>query len=123
MNLTEKDLVLDMIQSALTTEQTYFNQEMDKQDYYNKRESTSRPFTTDYSAPEAETNDYTGVPNIMNVQNGYGELDRPLPPTRDQQNGYSRHSISRDGQRSNLGTARAQHLETIYDDQGRKNSY
>ncbi|XP_072051127.1 uncharacterized protein [Amphiura filiformis] len=113
----EKDLVLDMIASALTTEETYFNQEQNKDDYYDKREATARPLTTEYGALGAEMHGHTDIPNMMNVQNGYGELDRPIPPSRDQGNGYSRYSYSRDEQRSKLGSASAKQLETIYDDQ------
>ena len=124
---TEKDLVIDMITSAISSEETYWNQQQDPQDYYENREkqtTAQRPRTNnrDYipSTADAAANSRTN-PEMMNVHNGYGELDKPLPPSRGQQaNGYSRYNYSRDGgERRTPRTAGGTQLDTIYDDQGK----
>ena len=109
-----------MIQSALSTEQAYYN-EQNNQEVYDRREKTARPQTTEFNLPGASTeytDKYTEIPNMMNVQNGYGELDRPVPPSRGDINGYSRYNFSRDGERGKLSTSSGKPMETIYDEQG-----
>ena len=112
-----------MIQSALSTEQAYYN-EQNNQEVYDRREKTARPQTTEFNLPGTEyTDQYREIPNMMNVQNGYGELDRPVPPSRGDINGYSRYNFSRDGERGKLGTSSGKPMETIYDEQGNYSNF
>ncbi|XP_022112203.1 protein TBATA-like isoform X2 [Acanthaster planci] len=93
----EKDLVLDMIRSAISNEEEYWKRSQNPE--YYEAAIGERP----RSQP----------PPMMNLQNGYGELDRPDPTLNEEgsqrrlgtANGYSRYSYEQEAEKRKVATA------------------
>ncbi|XP_038062082.1 protein TBATA-like isoform X2 [Patiria miniata] len=92
----EKDLVLDMIRGAISNEEDYWKRHQNPEFY-------------DMAAVERPRSQ---PPPMMNLQNGYGELDRPDPTLHEDSqkrngtpNGYSRYSYEQEADRRKIATA------------------